>query len=83
MLSEDLTLRADTVHFMSSRVFVRDGATLRIEAGAEVTAWGPGTAIIVEPGGRIEAEGTRENPVVLTCSMPTAMRQPGCWGGPR
>ena len=82
-LTSDLTLRADTVYHMSSRVFVRDGATLRIEAGALVKAWGPGTAIIVEPGGRIEAEGTREKPVVLTCSMPTGLRQPGCWGGLR
>ena len=43
----------------------------------------PHAAIIVEPGGRIVAEGTREAPVVLTCSVPAGYRQPGCWAGLR
>ena len=29
------------------------------------------------------AEGTREAPVVLTCSAPAGYRQPGCWAGLR
>ena len=62
---------------------MRDGATLTIEPGTYVQAWGPQTAIIVEPGGKILAEGTREAPVVLTCSSPVGYREPGCWGGLR
>ena len=58
----DLTLRSDTLYYLGHQLFVRDGATLTIEPGTVVRAWGPNTAIIVERGGRIVAEGTREAP---------------------
>ena len=80
---EDLTLRGDTIYYLLHQLFVHEGATLTIEAGALVHAWGPNAAIIVERGGRIVAEGSREAPVVLTCTRPTGQRQPGCWGGVR
>ena len=79
----DLTLRSDTIYYLGHQLFVHDGATLTIEPGTLVRASGPNTAIIVEPGGRIVAEGTREAPVVLTCSSPVGRRQPGCWAGLR
>ena len=82
-LREDLTLRSDTIHYLGHQLFVRDGATLTIEPGTLVRAWGQHAAIIVEPGGRIVAEGTRQAPVVLTCSVPVGWREPGCWGGLR
>ena len=80
---EDLTLRGDTIYYLLHQLFVHEGATLTIEAGALVKAWGRNAAIIVEQGGRIVAEGTREAPVVLTCTRPTGLREPGCWGGVR
>jgi len=73
-LREDLTLRSDTLHYLRHQLFVRAGATLAIEPGTVVQAWGRQAAIIVEPGGKIVAEGTREAPVVLTCSEPTGRR---------
>ena len=79
----DLTLRSDTVYHLLHQLFVHDGATLTIEPGTLVQAWGPNTAIIVERGGRIVAEGTAEAPVVLTCSAPAGWREPGCWAGLR
>ena len=82
-IREDLTLRADTLYYLGHQLFVHDGATLSIEPGTVVLAWGRNTAIVVERGGKIVAEGTREAPVVLTCSQPTGRRQPGCWGGLR
>ena len=82
-VSADMTLRSDTLYYLLHQLFVRDGATLTIEPGTVVHAWGPRTAIVVEQGGRIVAEGTREAPVVLTCSLPVGRREPGCWGGVR
>ena len=79
----ELTLRADRIHYLLHQMFVRDGATLTIEPGTFLQAFGPQTAIIVEPGGKIVAEGTREAPVVLTCADSVGQRQPGCWGGLR
>ena len=80
---DDLTFSSDTLYILGHQLFVHDGATLTIEAGTVVRAFGAHTAIIVEPGGRIVAEGTREAPVVLTCSAPVGQREPGCWAGLR
>ena len=80
---DELTLRGDTIYYLLHQLFVRDGATLRIEPGTLLQAWGSAAEIIVEPGGRIEALGEQSAPVVLTCSAPTGMREPGCWGGLR
>ena len=82
-LTRDATLRSHVIYYLGHQLFVRDGATLTIEPGTLVKAWGRHAAIIVEPGGRIVAEGTREAPVVLTCSSPVGYREPGCWGGLR
>ena len=79
----DMTLASDTLHYLGHRLFVRAGATLTLEPGTLVQAWGSQAAIIVEPGGRLVAEGTREAPVVLTCSAAVGQRRPGCWGGLR
>ena len=82
-IRDDLTLRSDTLYYLGHQLFVHNGATLTIEPGTLVQAWGRNAAIIVEPGARIVAEGTREAPVVLTCSVPAGHREPGCWGGLR
>ena len=82
-VAADLTLRSDTLHYLGHQLFVQAGATLTIEPGTVVLAWGRHAAIIVEPGGRLVAAGTRAAPVVLTCSAPVGQREPGCWGGLR
>ena len=82
-IGSDATLRSDTIHYLGHQLFVRAGATLTIEPGTLLQAFGSHAAIIVEPGGRIVAEGTREAPVVLSCSAPAGYRQPGCWAGLR
>ena len=82
-IRSDMTLRADTLYYLGHQLFVHAGATLALEPGTLLQAWGSHAAIIIEPGGRIVAEGTREAPVVLTCSAPAGYRQPGCWAGLR
>ncbi len=79
----DMTLTPDYLYFLGHQLFVRDGATLTIEPGTVIKAWGRHAAIIVEQGGRIVAEGTRAAPVVLTCSLAVGKREPGCWAGLR
>ena len=82
-VTQELTLTGDRVHYLLHRLVVRPGATLRLQAGALLRAHGPSAEIVVEPGGRIVAEGTRQAPVVLTCSAPVGQRAAGCWGGLR
>ena len=82
-IRSDATLRSDTLYYLGHQLFVHDGATLTLQRGTVLLAFGRHAAIIVEPGGRIVAEGTRQAPVVLTCSAPLDQREPGCWGGLR
>ncbi len=71
----------DTVYTVRAEVSVQSGATLTIEPGAVVQATGSTARIVVEKGGRIEANGRREAPVVMTCEAKLGVRSAGCWGG--
>ena len=57
-------------------------ATL-IVAPVDDTYWEGSETIVVERGGRIVAEGTREKPILLTCADETGQRRPECWGAVR
>ncbi len=63
-------------------IYVRPGAELTIEAGTIIK--GDKTskaALIVEPGGKVFAEGTATNPIVFTSAQAAGNRHPGDWGG--
>src|SRR5690606_27555374 len=83
-LSADVTtnrrLYADTVYTLTNWVHVRDGAVLTIDPGTVIRGEN-GSALFVLPGGRIEASGTAERPIVFTSSRPVGQRRPGDWGG--
>ena len=38
-------------------------------------------ALIIEPGGKLIAEGKQDAPIVFTSEMPKGQRIPGDWGG--
>ena len=69
-------------YVLRGAVFVRDNATLNIQAGTVVIgeAGSVGT-LIVERGGRLNAIGTREQPIVFTSDQPVGSRNRGDWGG--
>ena len=81
VLTADRTLYSAIVYELRGPVRVGPGATLTVEAGTLVKALGPDAMLIVERGGRIEVQGTRRDPVVMTCDAPVGLREPGCWGG--
>lgn len=59
-------------------VKVADGVTLTIEAGTTITAKSSvGTSLVVLKGGKINAQGTASEPIVLTSDN----KRPGDWGG--
>ncbi len=66
---------SNNYYVLRGAVFVRDGATLNIAAGTRVIgeAGSVGT-LIVERGGRLNAIGTRDAPIVFTSDQ--AGRQP-------
>ncbi|MGE0360627.1 MAG: hypothetical protein AB7H93_12995 [Vicinamibacterales bacterium] len=76
------TWTSNFYYVLRGAVFVPDGATLDIQAGTRVIgeAGSVGTLIVLR-GGRLNAIGTREQPVVFTSDQPVGSRARGDWGG--
>ena len=69
-------------YVLRGAVFVRNGATLNIQAGTRIIGEsGSVGTLIVERGGRLMAIGTREAPIVFTSDQPIGTRNRGDWGG--
>lgn len=81
-IETDTTWAADREVLLEGAVFVASGATLTIEPGTKIygSSATNGT-LVVARGGRIMAEGTRENPIVMTSDQLDGDRARGDWGG--
>ncbi|MCA9684361.1 MAG: hypothetical protein KC457_19350 [Myxococcales bacterium] len=81
-IETDATLHCDRNYLLRFQARVTEGATLTIEPGTTVLGdlETKGT-LIVEPGARLIADGTRERPIVFTSSQAPERRRPGSWGG--
>jgi hypothetical protein len=69
-------------YLLRGAVFVQAGATLNIQAGTRIVgeSGSVGTLIVLR-GGRLNAIGTREQPIVFTSDQPPGQRARGDWGG--
>jgi hypothetical protein len=76
------TWTADNYYVLRGAVFVRNAATLNIRPGTKIIgeAGSVGT-LIVQRGGRLNAIGTREQPIVFTSDQRVGTRSRGDWGG--
>ncbi len=81
-IEDDATLSCDKDYLLKFTTFVRPGAALTIEAGTTIKGDRDtkGT-LVVQPGGQIFAEGTKDRPIVFTSELPPGQRKPGDWGG--
>ncbi len=69
-------------YVLRGAVFVRSGSTLNIQAGTTIIGEsGSVGTLIVERGGRINALGTEQAPIVFTSDQPAGRRNRGDWGG--
>jgi hypothetical protein len=69
-------------YVLRGAVFVADGATLDIQPGTRVIGEsGSVGTLIVRRGGRLNARGTRDAPIVFTSDQPAGSRARGDWGG--
>jgi hypothetical protein len=76
------TWTSGNYYVLRGAVFVRSGATLNIAAGTRVIGEsGSVGTLIVERGGRLNAIGTREQPIVFTSDQAVGQRGRGDWGG--
>jgi hypothetical protein len=81
-LTANKTLTADKTWTLKGYVYVPNGITLTIEAGTVIksdkTEKG---ALCIERGGKIQANGTADKPIVMTSGQDAGARAPGDWGG--
>jgi serine/threonine protein kinase len=81
-IAEDFTLSADNDYLLRYTTQVLPGATLTIPKGTTLRGDIATKAILVVlPGGRLEASGTAEEPIVFTSSAPRGQTKAGDWGG--
>lgn len=71
------------IYGLDGYVFVDDGGVLAIQPGTIILGdtVGQNSAICVNRGGKIYANGTPELPIIMTSSAPPGQRAGGDWGG--
>jgi hypothetical protein len=76
------TLTNDKKYLIEGQVFVRDGKTLTINPGTVLLGdkATKGT-LIIDRGGKLIADGTAQQPIVMTSVLPAGTRDRGDWGG--
>ncbi len=78
-ITSNYTLESGKTYKLDVGVRVSNGATLKIEAGVTIIAQYSDNEdyILIEQGAKIDAQGTKENPIVMTSTREEA----GSWGG--
>lgn len=81
-ISTNTLWTSGNVYLLDGFIYVTSGATLTIQAGTVIRGDknNKGT-IIVEKGGKIDAQGTAANPIVFTSNQVAGSRNYGDWGG--
>lgn len=75
------TLKKGT-YLLKGWIYVANGSELTIEPGTIIKGDKETQAsLIVEPGGKLIAQGTKKAPIVFTSEQPQGQRKPGDWGG--
>jgi len=77
-ITEDTTWACDVV--LGGAIYVKNDATLTIQPGVTVRGKS-GSALVIERGSKLIAEGTEAEPIVLTSSQAPGSRTRGDWGG--
>lgn len=81
-ITADTRWYSNARYFLSGFVYVRNNATLTIDAGTIIKGVsGTKGALIIERGSKIMAQGTASQPIVFTSDKPAGQRASGDWGG--
>ncbi|WP_291530493.1 hypothetical protein [Bacteroides sp. UBA939] len=78
-ISANKTLSEGKSYYLTGEYKVKNGATLTIEPGVTIIAKHDDTVdyFLIEQGAKINAQGTAENPIILTSEK----KEAGAWGG--
>lgn len=73
---------SEGTYLLKGWVYIASGAELTIEPGTIIKGdKQTKAALIVEPGGKLFAQGTAQKPIVFTSEEAKGNRKPGDWGG--
>ncbi|WP_179318943.1 hypothetical protein [Winogradskyella helgolandensis] len=96
ILTENETWTSNNIYQLNGKVVVNDGITLTIEAGTIIKGAegleSLASALVVDQGGKIMAEGTASNPIIMTSVLDNItygettgtnldINDSGLWGG--
>ena len=82
-ITTDTRWSACNTYYLRGQIYVKNGATLTIDAGTIIRAESAlvGPALIVTKGSKVFAIGTENNPIVFTSDKAIGSRSKGDWGG--
>jgi|694.fasta_scaffold05876_2 PKD repeat protein len=80
-ITGNTTLFADTIYSINGYVYVKNNAVLTIQPGTIIKGGANKATLIVTRNGRIEANGTKNQPIVFTSAKAAGQRSKGDWGG--
>jgi serine/threonine protein kinase len=81
-IAKDARLTCDNDYVLRFTTFVLAGATLTIDAGTQILGDRATKAtLVVQPGGKLNARGTADHPIVFTSIEEPERRRAGDWGG--
>ncbi len=81
-IKSTITLSNKKIYGLKGVVYVQDGGVLRIEPGTIILGEVANvSAICVNRGGKIYANGTPQKPIVMTSGAAPGQRDRGDWGG--
>ena len=81
-ITANITWDAAKIYLLNGYVYVTSGTTLTIPAGTVIKGdkLSKGT-LIIEPGAKINAQGTADKPIIFTSNLAPGLRNLGDWGG--
>jgi hypothetical protein len=81
-ITSNTTLTSDKSWLLKGVVRVKSGATLTIEPGTTIMGEAASKgSLIISQGGKIDAQGSADAPIVFTSELPPGSRSAGDWGG--
>ncbi len=80
-ITGNTTFFADTIYIINGYTFVKNNAVLTIQPGTIIKGGANKATLVITRNGRIEANGTKNQPIVFTSAKPAGQRNKGDWGG--
>lgn len=81
-ISNQVTLSSTKIYGLKGVLYVAEGGVLRIDPGTVITGDPEATsAICVNRGGKIYANGNPQHPIIMTSGFTAGNRDRGDWGG--